>query len=253
MSIFYAYTILPRVTDFVTLAAVLAPMLLIMGALMGKPATTAVGTGILIGFPQTVGLNASYSPNFTAALNGAIAQYIGISFSMVTVGLFLTIGAEDRVARLARAAWRDVARRAGGRAPDSGRWLSRMLDRVGLMLPAMSSAGAAGFDTAKPILDALVDMRIGFVAGELDAMRGGATVAERALIADTLGGVVDHFRRLRPKDPAPPDPSILSSIDRAVGVFARDAAPERRRDGLILLTSLRRNIFPEAPAYGAAA
>jgi hypothetical protein len=84
-------------------------------------------------------------------------------------------------------------------------------------------------------------------------MRGGATVAERALIADTLGGVVDHFRRLRPKDPMPPDPEILSSIDRAVGVFARDAEPERRRDGLILLTSLRRNIFPEAPAYGAAA
>jgi uncharacterized membrane protein YccC len=249
MSIVYAYTILPRVTDFVTLAAVLAPMLLIMGALMGKPSTVAVGTGILIGFPQTVGLNATYIPAFGPQFNGAIAQFIGIGFAMVTVGLFLTVGAEDRVARLARAGWRDVARRARGQAPDSGRWLSRMLDRVGLMLPAM----AKGSDPGKPLLDVLIDMRIGFVAGELNALRRGGSAEERASIAETLGGIGDHFARLRATDPAPPEPALLADIDRAVAVFAHDEEPARRRDGLILLTSLRRNLFPAAPAYGAAA
>ena len=249
MSIFYAYTILPRVTDFATLAAVLAPMLLVMGALMGKPATVAVGTGILIGFPQTVGLNATYIPAFGAQFNGAIAQFIGIGFAMVTVGLFLTVGAEDRVARLARAGWRDVARRARGHAPDSGRWLSRMLDRVGLMLPAM----AKGSDPGKPLLDALIDMRIGFVAGELDALRRGGSDAERTSIAETLGGIGDHFARLRTANPDPPERALLADIDRAVAVFAHDGEPARRRDGLILLTSLRRNLFPAAPAYGAAA
>lgn len=246
MSILYAYTIMPRVTDFVTLVAVLAPMLLIMGVLMGKPATAPVGTGILIGFPQTVGLTASYIPGFGAALNGAIAQYIGIGFAMVTVGLFLTIGADDRAGRLARAGWHDVARRAAGHAPDSGQWLSRMLDRVGLMLPAMS----AGSDPGKPLLDALIDMRIGFIAGELDALRAGATADERGLIAETLGGIADHFQRLRPAGPTPPSTAILANIDRAVAVYACDDQAARRRDGLILLTSLRRNLFPAAPAYG---
>jgi len=249
MSILYAYTILPRVTDFLTLAAVLAPMLLIMGVLMGKPATVAVGTGILIGFPQTVGLYATYVPAFGAQLNGAIAQYIGIGFAMATVGLFLTVGAEDRVVRLARAGWRDVARRARGRAPDSARWMALMLDRVGLMLPAM----AKGTDPGKPLLDALLDMRIGFVAGELDLLRRGATAEERALIAETLGGVGAYFTRLRPSRSTPPPPEMLADIDRAVAVFARNEEPARRRDGLILLTSLRRNLFPGAPAYGAAA
>jgi uncharacterized membrane protein YccC len=249
MSIAYGYTILPRVTDFVTLAAVLAPMLLLMGALMGKPATIAVGTGILIGFPQTVGLNATYIPAFGPAINGAIAQFIGIGFAMVTVGLFLTVGAEDRVARLVRAGWRDVARRARGHAPDSGRWLSRMLDRVGLMLPTMAKTA----DPGQPLLDLLIDMRIGFVAGELDALRRSATAEERALIAETLGGVGDHFGRLRPTRPVAPEPAILADIDRAVSVFACDGEPARRRDGLILLTSLRRNLFPAAPAYGAPA
>jgi len=241
--------VLPRVTDFVTLAAVLAPMLLIMGALMGKPATVAVGTGILIGFPQTVGLYATYVPAFGPQLNGAIAQYIGIGFAMVTVGLFLTVGTEDRVVRLAKAGWRDVARRARGRAPDSARWMALMLDRVGLMLPAM----AKGTDPGKPLLDALLDMRIGFIAGELDLMRRGATEEERALIADTLGGVGSYFARLRPSKSTPPPPEVLADIDRAVAVFARNEQPARRRDGLILLTSLRRNLFPAAPAYGAAA
>ena len=253
MSIVYGYTIFPRVTDFVTLAAVLAPMLLIMGALMGKPATAAVGTGILIGFPQTVGLTARYSPDFGAALNGAIAQYIGISFAMVTVGLFLTVGAEDRVARLARAGWRDVARRARGREPDSGRWLSRMLDRVGLMLPALTANAKAGVDPSRPLLDALIEMRVGYVAGELAGLRHDASAEERALIAATLGGVGDYFDGLRPRHLAPPDLAVLADIDRAVAVYACDEQPARRRDGLILLTSLRRNLFPGAPAYAAAA
>jgi uncharacterized membrane protein YccC len=249
MSMFYAYTILPRVTDFVTLSAVLAPMLLIMGVLMGKPATVAVGTGILIGFPQTVGLNSTYIPAFGPQLNGAIAQFIGIGFAMSTVGLFLTVGAEDRFARLAKAGWRDVARRARGRAPDGARWMALMLDRVGLMAPAM----AKGTDPGKPLLDALLDMRIGFVAGELDLLRRGASEEEATLIAETLGGVGTFFGRLRPSETTPPPPDVLADIDRAVAVFARNEEPARRRDGLILLTSLRRNLFPAAPAYGAAA
>ncbi|WP_454886284.1 FUSC family protein [Sphingomonas oryzagri] len=248
-SILYAYTILPRVTDFVTLAAVLAPMLLIMGVLMGKPATTAVGTGILIGFPQTVGLYATYVPAFGPQFNGAIAQFIGIGFAMSTVGLFLTVGAEDRFARLAKAGWRDVALRARGRAPDGARWMALMLDRVGLMMPAMGK----GVDPGKPLLDALLDMRIGFVAGELDLLKRGATEEERALIAETLGGVGTYFGRLRPAKATPPPPEVLADIDRAVAVFARNEAPARRRDGLILLTSLRRNLFPAARPYGAAA
>ena len=248
-SILYAYTILPRVTDFVTLAAALAPMLLIMGALMGKPTTVAVGTGILIGFPQTVGLYATYVPAFGPQFNGAIAQFVGIGFAMVTVSLFLTVGAEDRFARLAKAGWRDVARRARGKAPNGPRWMALMLDRVGLMLPAM----AKGTDPGKPLLDALLDMRIGFVAGELDLLKRGASEEERALIAETLCGVGDHFGHLRPSRPTPPKPEVLADIDRAVAVFARDEEPARRRDGLILLTSLRRNLFPAALPYGAAA
>lgn len=249
MAIVYAYAILPRVTDFVALAAVLAPMLLIMGTMMGKPTTVAVGTGMLIGFPQTVGLYATYEPAFGAQLNGAIAQFIGIGFAMSTVGLFLTVGAEDRFARLAKAGWRDVARRARGRAPDGARWMALMLDRVGLMLPTMGK----GIDPGKPLLDALLDMRIGFVAGELDLLRRGATEEEKALIAETLGSVGNHFARLRASRADPPKPEVLADIDRAVAVFARDEEPVRRRDGLILLTSLRRNLFPTAPAYGAAA
>jgi uncharacterized membrane protein YccC len=246
MAILYGYTVFPRVTDFVTLAATLAPGLLVMGSLMGTPRTASVGMGMVMGFPQSVGLAATYQPNFAAAVNGALAQFVGIGAAMVMVGLFQTIGTDHSVARLVRAGWRDVARRARGRAPDTGRWVSRMLDRVGLLVPRLAARGG---DPGKPLLDALVDLRIGFVAGELSRLGGSAE--ERALVAASLAGVERHFQTLEPAAPAPPEPALLAEIDRTVTAFARDPEPARRREGLVLLTSLRRNLFPAAPPYGA--
>jgi uncharacterized membrane protein YccC len=179
-----------------------------------------------------------------------VAQLAGTGFAVVTVGLFQTIGTEHSVARLIRAAWRDVARRASGRAPDTARWTSQMLDRIGLLLPRLA---ARERDPGKPLLDALVDLRIGFVAGELDALGRTVNPAERRLITDMLATLSGHFRSLKPTDPEPPAETLLTEIDRAVALFAADALPERRRQGLVLLTSLRRNLFPEAPAYGAVA
>ena len=247
-ALFYAYTIFPRVTDFVTLAAVLAPALLIMGVLMGKPGLTPVGTGILIGFPQSVGLYDHYIPNFAASVNGAIAQYIGIGFATVALGLFLTVGAGHRYRTLARAGWRDVARRARGDAPDARGWTSRMLDRVGLMLPASMPVMMAGAipPAGTALIDALRDMRTGNVAGDLHALRAAATAPEQAVIDRTLAGVAAHFATLDPARPAHPDPAVLIHIDAAARTFAADGDGERRRSALILLVGLRRNLFPDA-------
>lgn len=251
-ALFYAYTIFPRVTDFVTLAAAMAPALLIMGVLMGKPGLTPIGTGILIGFPQSVGLYDRYIPNFAASVNGAIAQFIGIGFAIVALGLFLTVGAGHRYRTLARAGWRDVARRARGDAPDSRAWTSLMLDRVGLMLPATMPIMMAGAipPAGTALIDALRDMRTGNVAGDLHALRATATPPEQALIDRTLAGVAAHFAALDPAHPANPDPALLTDIDAAARTFAADAGQDdggdRRRAALILLASLRRNLFPDA-------
>lgn len=242
----WGYAVLPRATDFVMVAALLAPPLLVMGSMLARPRLTLISLGMLLAFPNTVGLNATYVPNFYAFINGGIAQLVGTGFAVVTVGLFQTVGTEHSVARLLRAAWRDVAQRANGRAPNTARWTSQMLDRIGLLLPRLA---ARQRDPGKPLLDALVDLRVGFVAGELDALARSVNPKERMLITDMLAKLSEHFRNLQPANPKPPTETLLTEIDRTVGVFAADPSPERRRHGLVLLTSLRRNLFPGAPAY----
>jgi len=246
----YAYAILPRATDFVTVAAVLAPALLLLGSMLARPSLNLITLGTLLGFLNTVGLSASYSADFAAFLNGGLGQLAGTGFAVVTVALFQTIGAEQGAHRLIRAAWLDVARRASGLSTDRNRWMSRMLDRIGLLAPRLAAEPG---DPSKPLLDTLVDMRIGIVSGDLGRLADQATPDERASIAETLEGIGRHYRTLRPSAPTPPDPAILSGIDRSAAAFARDPEPVRRREGLLLLTSLRRNLFPAAPAFGSAA
>lgn len=241
----YAFVILPRVTDFVTLAAVLAPAMLLVGSAMARPRYTLMALGVILTFPSAVGLNAAYTGDFIAFANGVLSQLLGTGFAVVSVGLFQTVGVEHSIARLSRAGWADVARRAAGRAPDAGLWMGRMLDRVGLLLPRMAAFGPG----AKPLVDALADLRVGFVAGELGRMQPSATAEERAQIAATLSGIQRHYAALRPARMVPPGDGLLVDIDRTVAAFAADPVAERRRQGLVLLTSLRRNLFPNAPAY----
>jgi uncharacterized membrane protein YccC len=242
----YAYAVLPRITDFVTLAAVLAPALLILGSMLARPALGLLTLGALLGLLNTVGLSASYDPGFSAFINGSIAQLAGTGFAVITVGLFQTIGADRTIARLLGAGFRDVARRAEGRSADGQRWMSRMLDRVGLLAPRLKAAAP---DPGQPLLDALVDMRTGFVAGELGALGASATSEERRLIVTALAGIGRYFRALDPAAPTRPDDALLADIDRTVAAFALDPVGARRREGLVLLTSLRRNLFPAAPPY----
>ena len=246
----YAFAILPRVTDFVMLAAVLAPALLVVGSLLARPAFGLPALGSIVGFVNTVGLGAAFNEDFSGFINGAIGLIAGIVFSGLCVKLFLTAGPGNLVARLVRGGWRDVARRARGQAPDSGRWLARMLDRIGLLAPRLAQAEA---DPGRPLLDALLDLRIGYVSGELAALRRTMTPDEAAPVSAALADIARYFGRSDPKSSDPLPLALLDGIDRSVGAFARDPERERRRAGLLLLTSLRRNLFPAAPPWQAAA
>jgi uncharacterized membrane protein YccC len=242
----YAFAILPRVTDFVTLAAVLAPPMLLGGMYLARPSTLLVTLGALLGGLNTVGLNDRFGGSFDAFINGGISQLVGTFFAVVTVGLFQTIGADTSARRLIRAGWRELAARSDLRGkPDAAGWVARMLDRIGLLAPRLALQGE---DPGKPLLDALADLRIGVAVGELRQLRLDGSASEDALITPVLRGVGTHYRALRPNQPAPPEPDLLAGIDRALTGFGT-SVPERHRSGVLALTSLRRNLFPQALAY----
>lgn len=247
----YAFAILPRVSDFVTLIAVLAPAMLIGGVFLARPRTTLVTLGALLGGLNTVGLNDRYGASFDSFVNGGVSQLIGTIFAVVTVGLFQTIGADTAARRLIRAGWRELAQRSNALGPpDAAGWVARMLDRIGLLAPRLALQDK---DPGKPLLDALSDLRVGVAIGELRQLRIDGPPADAARITPVLQGVSAHYRALRPDRPAPPEPVLLANLDSAIDTMAGDAEPARARAAVLALTSLRRNLFPAAPAYGVAA
>jgi len=226
---------------------VLAPPMLIGGMFLARPTTLLMTLGALLGGLNTVGLNDRFGGGFDSFANGAISQLIGTLFAVVTVGLFQTIGADTSARRLIRAGWRELATRSDspGR-PDAAGWVARMLDRIGLLAPRLALQGE---DPGKPLLDALTDLRVGVSVGELRQLRLDGTPDEAAMITPVLRGIGAHYRALRPNEPAPPEPDLLAGIDTAMAGFAT-SAPDRHRTGILALTSLRRNLFPSAHAYG---
>jgi len=239
----YAYAIMPQLTAFPVLIAALAPTMLVLGALLARPGTQFVTLGAVLGVLNSVGLADRYTPGFQSFVNGSLAQIAGTLFAAVTVGLFQTVGAERAAERLIRAGWRDLARRSNlPGPPDAIGWTSRMLDRIGLLAPRLALRGE---DPGKPLLDSLVDLRTGLAVAELRTLRlAGGT----PLVTPVLKAVGRFYGSLDVRAPEAPPAALLLCIDRAMHDTACDADPERRRAGIVALVSLRRNLFPDAPA-----
>jgi hypothetical protein len=148
---------------------------------------------------------------------------------------------------LFRAGFRDIAARADGKARDTGRWVSRMFDRIAL---TAVRSGPTGVHPALPPYDALVGLRIGYLAGELRALSSTLSEGEeRTAIDEALQGISAYYRSIGPAKRVPVGEAVLHAIDRAMAAFAVDPRRERRRRGAILLTGLRRSLFPEAEAF----
>lgn len=245
---FYVFALFPTVTDFVSLLALLAPAALLLGGLMAQPQGALVTLGAVLGFFNGLGLADRYAPDFTGFVNGSIAQLVGTLWAVVTVGLFLSVGSARSIERLVRAGWRDLARRSNARGvPDALGWSSRMLDRIGLLAPRLAARGG---DPGRPLLDILVDLRIGLAAGELRALRRDATATEEACVTPVLDGVAGHYRRRLIDPHAAAGDDFLGCIDRALDQLAHDPDAARRRAAVLALTSLRRNLFPQAAWRG---
>ena len=242
----YAYGVLPQVTSFPLLILLLAPALLILGALLATPRPSFIALGALLGVLNSVGFADRYTAGFASFANGSLAQLVGTLFAAVTVGLFQTIGTEGSVQRLVRAGWRDLARRSNlPGAPDAMGWTSRMLDRIGLLAPRLAQRGE---DPGLPLLDALRDLRIGLTVGEMRTLRLTASAEEAGLITAVLQGVSAYYRSLRFDAHKAAPPELLARIDAALHAFAHTPDPARRRAAVLALTGLRRNLCPGAPA-----
>ncbi|WP_271300527.1 FUSC family protein [Sphingomonas sp. CV7422] len=234
----YLFAILPAIDGFAMLTLAMAPPLLAMGAVMALPSWYGRMVPMLIGFAGGLALTNRFTVDAASFFNGNVAQVIGIAAAMMTTRLVRSIGAGTAIRRLRRAGWRDLAQLAE-RPVDTAAgqvtaWRSRMLDRVGLLASRIGEVEDEERDAA---------------AATLRELRVGLSIAQIAPLADQAplrSALARHFRDLARGDEATPSAELLAQIDEALAAGQAIADPAQRRDAMVNLVGLRRNVFPAA-------
>jgi uncharacterized membrane protein YccC len=235
----YQFAILPAVHGFVMLTLVLAPTLLVLGALLPLPQWYSRIMPIAMGFTTGIALTNVYAADFASFASANFAQLAGTAAAITATRLLRVVGPHTIAHRVLRTCWRELATMSGAGKPSMtvSQWTSLMLDRIQILTPRLASASTNERLAAS---DALRDLRIGInvlVLKNLDDLNESA----RSSIDGVLDGVATHFRDLE-RQPAPaPDMALISRIDHAM-------AGAHPLPALIALTGLRRNLFPEASA-----
>jgi uncharacterized membrane protein YccC len=242
LGLVYGFVILPRTTDFVSLAAVLAPALLVSGLLLAKPLYAFAALGVVLTFPIIAGLGPTNAVDFSSAANSVLALFIGLGMAAVSLHLFQTIGTDQSTRRILRAIRSDIARRlTRGRATGMTRWTSRMVDRIGLLVPRLS-----GHSQSSHLLrQALADVRTGNAAGELLALEKRLYSREiRSCLVSFLDELAAYFQE---REAAGVD-DLLARLDAVMAAMAVETSPVRGRV-LALLSELRRDLLLRASPH----
>jgi uncharacterized membrane protein YccC len=213
ISLFYSFALLPLVSDFPVLVAVLAPAYLLAGSLQARPPTTFMAMGITLTLPILCELGAHYSGDFAVAANTAIALFAATGFAVVSMSLLQTVQADGAIARLLNLCQRDIRRSVKGTLRvDETHWINLMMDRTALLLPRLPRSERAPEQALDRLLHAL---RLGLAVmhlrrsdappgREVDALFHRINAADRhalreriaALIARHLPAADEHARQL---------------------------------------------------------
>lgn len=225
ISLIYNFVILPRVTEFAVLVAVLAPAFLLAGSIQARPPTMLMALGITLTTPILCGLGATYTGDFAMFLNSAVALFAGTGFAVVSMTLFQTVPVDAAIKRLLRVSRRDVSRRACGSAPEEAHWTSLMIDRTALLLPRLRVSNASYADVLD---DTVYYLRVGHAVDQLrravEHLEGGIGDEARKLLLATAA----RFSTRRQTNPVEAL-ALNRRIETLMTLFAGSSLPERSR------------------------
>ena len=187
----YLFGILPAVSGFDMLALALAPVFLLLCALMAVPAYTPIALPMLLTMTAMMNIENRMTYDFAVFANFAVAQVLGIGLAAAVLSVARSSGAELMIRRITGAIHRDLGRLArGDRKLTREAFESIMLDRVeGLM--QRRGAGAADIDAL--IDGALASVRVGLNIATLRAQVHGLPRNETRVLARVFAAIATHF------------------------------------------------------------
>lgn len=243
----FQFTLLPWADGFAALAAFCAPFLLFFGMLMATPRYGPLGFLMCVNLPLVMMLDKRPSFDFALFLNGSLASVTGLMVATLTAALFTSLTAEESVARLLKASWRDLARLCDaprGAAPAA--LVRHLTDRFALVVQRLVLLPPGTVVAPENVMR---ELRIGLNIADLKALSplpGGAAGAALGALGPALAG---HFRSGRPFAPpaAGAAAALIGRIDAAL-VACLAAGGTQATAAVRALVGLRHGLFPDAPA-----
>ena len=238
VGLLYGLLIFPALSDITGLIAALAPVLLLCGSFLARPPFIMAALGVVLTFPLIAGLGATSTVNIVGALNNSVALFVGTTVALCSMQLFQTADAGRNRARLERSIRRDIARHAAGQGDVTRAWLSRMLDRIGLLAPRLQGRASAAHD-----LRALfADVRAAHASNQLRALDTRLhDPRTQAFHAALIEHVAAHFR-IRAHAARSVDTHLLELLDRMRETAAASSGVEQEHLSH-LLCGLRRDLL----------
>ncbi|WP_322739962.1 FUSC family protein [Delftia tsuruhatensis] len=241
VSLFYVLVALPWARNFEMLMLNAAPLLLLVGCYLARPASALGALGMFFGVVGTLALHDTANADLVTFIQSNLALLMGAVVATRTTALVRSVSAHWSAQRLRRATLLDLVGLVSHPRNVSVRdaFAARMLDRIALLMPRAASRGQqAGETTAR---QALRELSMGADIAALQQQRAGLASEnvtrlfgrlDRMLRAELAGACIDY---------AP----LLSQIDRLLLQAVRADVP---LPGTSALVGLRRNLFPTAPA-----
>jgi uncharacterized membrane protein YccC len=239
----YLFALVPAISHIEVLIFALAPTFLLYGFLIARPATAPTGMALAANTATLLALQSTYSADFAAYANSAVAFFVGVVVAEVVTRIARGVGAEWIAKRLMLSSWKTLAIAAEHRGRrDRAQFAGLMLHRIGLLVQRIAFISESDRRDA----DSLVQLRIGLNIIDLRRARYGLAASTVHVIDDTLDDLAAVFRRH--VDGAMPL-ELLPRIDAALAQAVRDPNDGAREDALIGLVGIRRGLFPDAAAY----
>jgi len=239
VSAFYVLGVMPLAQDFGMLMLCTAPLLLLVGGYLARPASSLAALGMFFGVAGTLALQDIASADWTSFLEGNLALFAGGVIAARTTAVVRSVSSEWSAQRIRHSGWRDLADMASHpqRASERDAFSGRILDRMALLVPR--TAGDPGPQEGTAARLALRELRIGASICVLQQQRHRLPEAPSARLMAELARA---FRAQAAGAPAQVG-ALLPQIDR---LLLHSLANANCAPAVSALVGLRRDLFPSA-------
>jgi len=243
VSAFYILGVMPLAQDFGMLVLCIAPLFLVVGGYLARPANSLTALGMFFGVAGTLALHDIASADWVSFLEGNLALFAGALIAARLTAIVRSVSSDWSARRIHRATWHDLAGMAGAARPRRA-WVrdafaGRMLDRIALLVPR--TAGSAADHRGEAAQLAMRELRLGASIGVLQQNRH---LLPEAPVRELLAGLERAFLAQALESPPRLD-ALLPQIDRLLALCLASTAGESAVSALV---GLRRDLFPSAPS-----